>query len=57
MCVISARGVDQPEARRIIADAAHRAGQDELTVARELIRPYLGDDGPPPHDEPQDRRP
>jgi GAF domain-containing protein len=52
--VVSARGVDQVEARRIIADAARRAGQDELTVARELIRPYLGDDGARPP-RPQDR--
>jgi GAF domain-containing protein len=54
--VISARGVAQGEARRIIADAARRAGQDELTVARELIRPYQGDDGPPAHEPGTDDR-
>jgi GAF domain-containing protein len=43
--VVAAQGVDEATARRIIADAAHRAGQDELEVARELIRPYLRHDG------------
>jgi len=41
--VIAARGVDEAAARQIIADAARRAGQDELSVAQELIRPYLND--------------
>jgi GAF domain-containing protein len=44
--VVAARGVNQAVARQIIADAAHRAGRDELSVARELIRPYLQDDPP-----------
>ena len=39
--VVEAHGVDIEAARQIIADAAHRAGQDELEVARELIRPFL----------------
>lgn len=39
--VIAAHGVDEEQARRIITDAARRAGQDELAVAREIIRPYL----------------
>jgi hypothetical protein len=39
--VVAAHGVDQERARQIIADAARRAGQDELDVARELVRPYL----------------
>jgi len=53
--VIAERGVDQARARRIIADAARRAGQDELVVARELIRPYLqDDDAPQPQHESQD---
>jgi GAF domain-containing protein len=55
--VISSRGVSQARARRIIADAARRAGQDELTVARELIRPYLNNDDQPqpkPQHEPKD---
>lgn len=42
--VMAAHGVDRAGARRIIADAARRAGQDSLTVARELLRPYLGED-------------
>jgi GAF domain-containing protein len=42
--VMAARGVDRSGARQIIADAARRAGQDSLTVARELLRPYLQDD-------------
>ena len=41
--VVAAHGVDEERARRIIADAADRAGQDELAVARELVRPYLSD--------------
>jgi GAF domain-containing protein len=39
--VVAAHGVDVAAARRIIADAARRAGQDQLDVARALIRPYL----------------
>ena len=38
--VMAAEVVDQETARRIIADAAHRAGQDELDVARALLRPF-----------------
>ena len=41
--VMAAREVDQARARQIIADAARQAGQDELAVAREVIRPYLDD--------------
>lgn len=41
--VVEAHGVDVEAARQIIADAAHRAGQDELEVARALIRPFLQD--------------
>jgi hypothetical protein len=44
--VVAAHGVDEDRARQIIADAARRAGQDEVAVARELVRPYL-----PDHDE------
>ena len=46
--VVAAHGVDEDRARQIIADAARRAGQDEVAVARELVRPYL-----PDHDEPR----
>lgn len=50
--VISAHGVSEARARKIIADAARRAGEDELAVAREIIRPYLDDDdtSPPQHE-------
>ena len=41
--VMAARGVDEAHAREIIADAARQAGRDELSVARELIRPFLDD--------------
>ena len=41
--VVAAHGVDVEAARQIITDAAHRAGQDELEVARALIRPFLQD--------------
>ena len=44
--VIAACGVDEARARGIIADAARRAGQDELTVVCELVRPYLRDGHP-----------
>jgi len=45
--VVAAHGVSEAEARQIIADAAHRAGQDELTVAREITRPFRrASDGP-----------
>jgi GAF domain-containing protein len=42
--VMAARAVDRAEARQVIADAARRAGQHPLSVARELLRPYLRDD-------------
>ena len=42
--VMAARGVDRAVAREIIADAARRAGQDSLSVSRELIGPYLQED-------------
>jgi len=42
--VMAARGVDRDGAREIIADAARRSGQDAVTVARELTRPYFTDD-------------
>lgn len=41
--IIAAHEVDQEQARRIIADAARRSGQDEVDVARELLRPYIQD--------------
>jgi GAF domain-containing protein len=41
--VVAAHGVDMETARGIIADAADRAGQDELEVARAMIRPFLQD--------------
>jgi GAF domain-containing protein len=40
--VVAAHGVDQARARQIITDAARRAGQVEVEVARELVRPFLG---------------
>jgi GAF domain-containing protein len=53
--VVAAHGVTQARARQIIADAARRAGQDDLSVARELIRPYLDDhEAPQPQHEPND---
>ena len=55
--VIAAHGVDEDRARRIIAEAARRAGQDELAVAREIVRPYLDEDdaGEPQHESQEDR--
>jgi GAF domain-containing protein len=41
--VMAAREVDEAHAREIIADAARQAGQDQLSVAREVIRPFLDD--------------
>jgi hypothetical protein len=41
--VMAAQAVDEVRARQIIADAARQAGQDELAVAREVIRPFLDD--------------
>jgi GAF domain-containing protein len=38
--VMAANAVDEAAARRLIADSAHRGGQDPLEVARALIRPY-----------------
>jgi GAF domain-containing protein len=38
--VMAAEGVDEQAARRIISDAAHRAGQDPLDLARALVKPY-----------------
>jgi hypothetical protein len=45
--VMAAREVDQARAREIIADAARQAGQDEVYVAREVIRPFQGDHSTP----------
>ncbi|MFL6081127.1 MAG: GAF domain-containing protein [Ornithinibacter sp.] len=39
--VVATHAVPQSQAREIIADAARRAGQSELTVARELVRRFL----------------
>ena len=39
--VVAAHGVDDAAARRIISDAARRAGQDERAVAHELVRRLL----------------
>ena len=45
--VVATHAVPQARAREIIADAARRAGQSELTVARELVRRFLpGQDTP-----------
>ncbi len=41
--VMAAQAVDEARAREIIAAAARQAGQDELSVALEVIRPFLGD--------------
>jgi GAF domain-containing protein len=41
--VVAAQHVDQATARAIIAEAARRGGQDQLDLARGLIRPYLPD--------------
>lgn len=41
--VIATHRVDEARARQVIAQAAHRAGLDELDVARELLRPYVRD--------------
>ena len=41
--VMAAHAVDEARARAIIAAAARQAGQDEISVAREVIRPFLGD--------------
>jgi hypothetical protein len=45
--VMAAREVDQARAREIIADAARQAGQDEVHVAREVIRPFQDDHSTP----------
>lgn len=45
--VMAAREVGQARAREIIADAARQAGQDEVHVAREVIRPFLDDHSAP----------
>ena len=45
--VMAAREVDQARAREIIADAARQAGQDEVHVAREVIRPFRDDHSTP----------
>lgn len=42
--VCAERGVNQEQARSIIADAAYRAGQDQVAVAREMLQPFLRDD-------------
>jgi GAF domain-containing protein len=41
--VVAAHAVDEARARQIITEAARRAGQVELEVARELVRPFLGE--------------
>lgn len=50
--VVAAHGVDVPTARRIIVDAAPRAGQDELEVARAMVQPFLA--APDAPQEPRD---
>jgi GAF domain-containing protein len=45
--VVATHAVPQARAREIIADAARRAGQSELTVARELVRRFLPDQDAP----------
>lgn len=42
--VCAAQGVSEQEARDLISDAARRAGQDELSVARALVRPFAEDE-------------
>lgn len=41
--VVASHGVGDAEARQIIADAAQRAGQHVLSVARQIIRPFRPD--------------
>jgi GAF domain-containing protein len=41
--VVAAQGVDIPTARQLLTEAAHRAGEDEIAVARALIRPFQED--------------
>jgi hypothetical protein len=45
--VMAAQDVDEARAREIIADAARQAGQDQLSVAREVIRPFQDDRSTP----------
>lgn len=44
--VIANQGVDEGKARQVTADAAGRAGLDELAGARELTRPFHVDHDP-----------
>ncbi len=46
--VVATHAVPQARAREIIADAARRAGQSELTVAHELVRRFLPGQDPAP---------
>jgi GAF domain-containing protein len=43
--VAAAQGLDREAAREVIVDAARRVGQDELQVARALIRPFTDRQG------------
>jgi hypothetical protein len=45
--VMAAQDVDEARAREIIADAALQTGQDEVSVAREVIRPFQDDRSTP----------
>ena len=53
--VVATHAVPQARAREIIADAARRAGQSELTVALELVRRFLpAQDATPSLHEPKE---
>ncbi len=52
--VVAMHAVPQARAREIIADAARRAGQSEVTVARELVRRFLPGEGATPLRRPKD---
>ncbi len=45
--VMAAQDVDEASAREIIAAAARQAGRDQLSVAREVLRPFLDDHSTP----------
>jgi GAF domain-containing protein len=45
--VMAAQDVDEARAREIIAAAARQAGRDQLSVAREVLRPFLDDHSTP----------
>jgi hypothetical protein len=42
---MAGHAVDEEPARQTIADAARRAGQDELQVALAPVRPFMGQRG------------